>query len=62
MHRLKVIWRNPKPSTRKRRWHALACDVGRRLYVVEELVPQGEQKRWAQMLALEVISGRRAVA
>jgi hypothetical protein len=30
--------------------------------VVEELVPQGEQKRWAQMLALEVISGRRAVA
>jgi hypothetical protein len=62
MHRLKVIWRNPKPSTRKRRWRAQACDVGRRLYVVEELVPQGEQKRWAQALALEVVTGRRAVA
>jgi hypothetical protein len=50
------------PTIRKRRWHALACDAGRRLYVVEELVPQGEQKRWAQALALDVITGRRAVA
>jgi len=62
MHRLRVVWRNPKPAPRKRRWHELACDVTRRLYVVEELVPQGNQKRWAQTLALEVISGRRAVA
>ncbi len=62
MHRLKVIWRNPKPTTRKRRWHALACDVGRRLYVVEELVSRGEQNQWAQALALEVITGRRAAA
>jgi hypothetical protein len=36
--------------------------VGRRLYVVEELVPQGDQKRWAQSIALEVIYGGRAVA
>ena len=62
MQGLKVIWRNPKPSTRKRRWHELACDVERRWYVVEELVPNGEQKRWAQTLALEVINGRRSVA
>jgi hypothetical protein len=30
--------------------------------VVEELVAQGKDKRWAQALALEVITGRRAVA
>jgi hypothetical protein len=59
---LKIVWRNPKAEPRKRRWHELACDVGRRLYVVEELVSQGNQKRWAQSIALEVILGRRAVA
>jgi hypothetical protein len=57
---LKIVWRNPKPALRKRRWHALACDAGRRLYVVEELVAQGDQKRWAQSIALELISGKRA--
>ena len=59
---LRIIWRNPKATPRKKRWHELACDVGRRLYVVEELISQGNQKRWAQSIALEVISGRRAVA
>ena len=62
MTALKIIWRNPKPSHRKRRWRELACDASRRLYVVEELVPQGDQKRWAQSIALEVIFSRRAVA
>jgi hypothetical protein len=62
MTALKIIWRNPKPSPRKRRWRELACDASRRLYVVEELVPQGDQKRWAQSIALEVIFSRRAVA
>jgi len=38
----KIVWRNPKSAPRSRRWHELACDVGRRWYVVEELVPQGE--------------------
>ncbi len=56
---LKIVWRNTKAAPRKRRWHELACDVGRRLYVVEELVSQGDEKRWAQSIALEVISGRR---
>jgi hypothetical protein len=59
---LKVIWRNSKPARRQRRWHALACDVGRRLYVVEELVPYGEKERWAQSLALEVVYGGRKIA
>jgi hypothetical protein len=36
--------------------------VGRRLYVVEELVAQGEEKRWARTIALELITFRRAVA
>ena len=62
MKGLKVVWRNPKPAPRKRRWHELSCDFGRRLYVVEELIPQGDQKRWAQSIALEVINGRKAVA
>jgi hypothetical protein len=43
-------------------WHELACDFGRRLYVVEELVPQGDKKRWAQSLAFELIPGGGAVA
>ncbi len=59
---LKIVSRNPKLAPRPRRWHELACDVGRRLYVVEELVLQGEQKRWAQSIALEVIFGRGAAA
>jgi hypothetical protein len=62
MQELKVIWRNPKPAPRKRRWHELAGNFGRRLYVVEELVPQGEEKRWARTIALELITCRRAVA
>jgi hypothetical protein len=45
MSQLKIVWRNPKTARRQRRWHELACDVGRKLYVVEELVPQGDQKR-----------------
>jgi hypothetical protein len=59
---LKIVSRNPKLAPRPGRWHELACDVGRRLYVVEELVLQGEQKRWAQSIALEVIFGRGAAA
>jgi hypothetical protein len=49
-------------ARRERRWHELACDVGRKLYVVEELVPQGDQKRWAQAAALELVYGGRAIA
>lgn len=62
MSRLKIIWRNPKTARRERRSHELACDVGRKLYVVEERVPQGDQKRWAQAAALEVVYGGRAIA
>jgi len=62
MSQLKIVWRNPKSRPRERRWHELACDVGRKLYVVEELVPQGDQKRWAQAVALEIVPGGRAIA
>ena len=62
MSQLKIVWRNPKTARRERRWHELACDVGRKLYVVEELVPQGDQKRWAQAAALELVYGGRAIA
>jgi hypothetical protein len=62
MSQLKVVWRNPRHAKRERRWHALACDVGRKLYVVEELVPQGDQKRWAQAVALEIVPVGRAIA
>jgi hypothetical protein len=57
MTRLEIVWRNPKARPRKRRWHELASDVRRRLYSVEELVTQGEQLRWAQAVALEVLFG-----
>jgi predicted HAD superfamily phosphohydrolase YqeG len=57
---LKIVWKNPKAEPRKRRWHELASDVGRRVYLVEELVPQGSLKQWAQRVALEIIVGGRA--
>ena len=59
---LKIVWRNPKPGRRGRRWHQLASDIGRRFYVIEELVNLGDRKRWAQAAALEVVRGGRAVA
>jgi len=62
MERLKVICRNLKPAPRKRRWHELAANLGRRLFVVEELVPQGRENRWARTIALELITFRRKVA
>jgi hypothetical protein len=59
---LEIVWRNPKASRRERRWHELACDVGRRLYLVEKWVTRGDQHCWAQAVALEVVSGGRAAA
>lgn len=60
MARLKIVWSNQKARQRKRRWHKLACDAGRRLYVVEELVTRGDQPCWARTIALEVVRGGRA--
>ncbi len=57
---LKIVWSNPKAQRRKRRWHKLACDVGRHLYLVEELVTRGDQPCWAQAVALEILRGGRA--
>jgi hypothetical protein len=59
MSRLKIVWSNPK-AARKRLWHKLACDVGRRLYLVEELVTHGDQPCWAQAVAPEVVRCGRA--
>jgi hypothetical protein len=60
MSLLKIVWSNPKAERCKRRWHKLACDVGRRRYVVEELVTRGDLPCWAQAVALEVVRGGRA--
>jgi len=62
MSQRKVVWRNSRTAKRERRWHELACDVARKLYVVEELVPLGDQKRWGQAVALEIVPGGRATA
>jgi len=62
MARLKIVWKNPNPTQRKRRWHELASDFGRRVYLVEELIFQGTRRSWAQSVALEVIVGGRAAA
>jgi hypothetical protein len=62
MSQLKVVWRNSRTAEREKRWHELGCDVGRKLYVVEELVPLGDQKRWAQAVALEIVPGGPATA
>jgi len=62
MARLQIVWKNPNPTRRKRRWHELASDFGRRVYLVEELISQGTRKCWAQSVALEVIVGGRAAA
>lgn len=62
MSRLRIVWRGPHPRRYQRRWHELASDFSRRLYVVEELVHQGGQPRWAQAAALEVRYGKRPAA
>jgi hypothetical protein len=62
MARLEIVWKNPNPAPRKWRWHELAADFGRHVYLVEELIPQGTRKCWAQAVALEIIPGGRAVA
>jgi hypothetical protein len=60
MSRLQIVWSNPKPQHRKRRWHTLACEVDRRLYLVEELITRGDRPCWAQAVALEIVRGGRA--
>ena len=59
MSRLKIVCSNLKAERRNRRWHKLACDVGRRPDVVEERVTRGDQPCWAQAVALEVVQGGR---
>jgi hypothetical protein len=60
MSRLKIVWSNPNPQRRKRRWVKVAGELGRRLYLVEELVTRGDLPCWAQAVALEVVRGGRA--
>jgi len=62
MERLKATWRNPKPSPHKRRWHELAANVGRRVFVVEELVALGRENRWVRTIAPELVPVRRNLA
>jgi hypothetical protein len=62
MAKLEIVWKNPNPAPRERRWLELAADFGRRVYLVEELIPQGSRKCWAQAVALEIIPGGHAVA
>jgi hypothetical protein len=62
MGTLQIVWRNRKRTRRKRRRQELARGAFRRLYVVEELVPQGNPVCWVRAAALEVICGGRVLA
>lgn len=41
------------------RWHRLKSESKRKLYVVHELVSQGNRRQWVYSSALEVVRGAR---
>lgn len=62
MQALKVIWRNPKIRRYERRCVPLQIAPDRRVYLVEELVAQGDRRYWSKAAALEMVYGGRKAA
>ena len=62
MGRLEIVWRNPNHVTHKNRWHPASLELGYALYVVEELVSDGDFVYWSVKADLEVLIGGRRSA
>jgi hypothetical protein len=57
---LQIVWRNPAPLQRPRRWEPLANRPDAAVYLIQEFVTVGEISFWSTKLSLEVVRGGRA--
>ena len=62
MKKLAIVWRNPDPLWRMRRWRTLQLGPGRGLYIIQELVSLGGKDYWTNASSLEIIRGGRVRA
>jgi hypothetical protein len=57
---LEIIWRNPQPSQRRRRWEQITEDSATGHYLVQELISTPVGSFWATTSSLELVPGGRA--
>ena len=57
-----IVWRNPDPRWHKQRWQALERRFDRTLYIIQELVRNGDSGQWVTAFAFEVVRGGRRPA
>jgi hypothetical protein len=56
---LEIVWRNPKPPTRRQRWE-ITQDSATGHYLVQELISTLVGSFWATTSSLEILRGGRA--
>jgi hypothetical protein len=52
---LQIVWRNPQPVQRRRRWEALETGSSSCLYVIQEFLSTGEHGFWNTTCHLRVL-------
>jgi hypothetical protein len=57
---LEIVWRNPKPPQRRRRWEPITQDSATGHYLVQELISTPVGSFWATTSSLEILPGGRA--
>jgi len=60
MAKVEIVWRNPEPVKHTLRRHSLQRDSNHALYVLQELVDDGNLGYWTTISDLEVLVGGRA--
>jgi hypothetical protein len=60
MAKVEIVWRNPEPVKHTLRRHSLQRDSNHALYVLQELVDDGNLGYWTTIFDLEVLVGGRA--
>jgi hypothetical protein len=56
---LEIVWRNPKPPTRRQRLEQITQDSATRHYLVQELISTLAGSFWATTSSLEILCGGR---
>ena len=54
---LEIVWRNPKPPQRQRRFEQIKHDSGGAHYLVQELVSTPAGSFWSTTSSLEIVRG-----
>jgi len=57
---LEIVWRNPKPRLRRRRWEQISPDSRTARYLVQEYVSTSAGSFWATTSSLEIVPGGQA--